>query len=68
MEQTTEQDEKRDEIPQEVQEIQERKIHQKHNPKKHQTTPLQEEPIITRREKYNLPPNPNPNYSGSYRY
>ena len=33
-----------------------------------QNTPLQEEPINTRGEKYNLRPNPNPNYSDSYRY
>ena len=31
-------------------------------------TPLQEKPINTRGEKYNLRPNPNPNYSDSYRY
>ena len=31
-------------------------------------TPLQEEPINTCGEKYNLVPNPNPNYSDSYRY
>ena len=30
--------------------------------------PSQEEPINTRGEKYNLRPNPNPNYSDSYRY
>ena len=33
-----------------------------------QNTPLQEEPINTRGEKYNLRPNPNPNYSDTYRY
>ena len=33
-----------------------------------QNTPLQEESINTRGEKYNLRPNPNPNYSDSYRY
>ena len=38
------------------------------NPEKTQNTPLQEEPINTRGEKYNLRPNPNPNYSDSYRY
>ena len=37
-------------------------------PENSQNTPLQEEPIITRGEKYNLRPNPNPNYSDSYRY
>ena len=33
-----------------------------------QNTPLQEEPINTRGEKHNLRPNPNPNFSDSYRY
>ena len=33
-----------------------------------ENTPLQEEPINTRGEKYNLRHNPNPNYSDSYRY
>ena len=33
-----------------------------------QINPLKEEPINTRGEKYNLRPNPNPNYSDSYRY
>ena len=33
-----------------------------------ENTPLQEEPINTRGEKYNLRPNPNPNYSDTYRY
>ena len=37
-------------------------------PENSQKTPLQEEPINTRGEKYNLRPNPNPNYSDSYRY
>ena len=37
-------------------------------PENSQNTPLQEEPINTRGEKYNLRPNPNPNYSDSYRY
>ena len=37
-------------------------------PENPQHTPLQEEPINTRSEKYNLRPNPNPNYSDSYRY
>ena len=37
-------------------------------PENSQSTPLQEEPINTRGEKYNLQPNPNPNYSDSYRY
>ena len=31
-------------------------------------TPLQEKPINTRGEKHNLRPNPNPNYSDTYRY
>ena len=39
----------------------------KKNPENSQNTPLQEEPINTRGEKYNLRPNPNPNYSDSYR-
>ena len=33
-----------------------------------QNTPLQETPTDTRGEKHNLRPNPNPNYSDSYRY
>ena len=37
-------------------------------PENSENTPLQEEPINTRGEKYNLRPNPNPNYSDSYRY
>ena len=37
-------------------------------PKNSKKTPLQEEPINTRGEKYNLRPNSNPNYSDSYRY
>ena len=37
-------------------------------PENSQNTPLQEEHINTRGEKYNLRPNPNPNYSDSYRY
>ena len=37
-------------------------------PENSQNTPLQEEPINTRGEKYNLRPNPKPNYSDSYRY
>ena len=37
-------------------------------PENSQNTPLQEEPINTRDEKYNLRPNPNPNYSDTYRY
>ena len=49
-----------------------KKIHRTHKPKKNpdnsQDSPLQEEPIHTRGEKYNLRPNPYPNYSGSYRY
>ena len=38
------------------------------SPENSQNTPLQEEPLNTRGEKYNLRPNPNPNYSDSYRY
>ena len=37
-------------------------------PENSQNTPLQEEPMNTRGEKYNLRPNPNLNYSDSYRY
>ena len=37
-------------------------------PENSQNTPLQEEPINTRGEKYNLRPNTNPNYSDTYRY
>ena len=37
-------------------------------PENSQNTPLQEEPIDTRVEKYYLRPNPNPNFSDSYRY
>ena len=37
-------------------------------PENSQNTPSQEEPINTRGEKYNLRPNPNPNYSDTYRY
>ena len=37
-------------------------------PENPQNTPLQEKPINTRDEKYNLRPNPNPNYSDSFRY
>ena len=37
-------------------------------PENSQNTPLQEKPINTRGETYNLRPNPNPNYSDSYRY
>ena len=40
----------------------------RNTPENSQITPLQEEPINTRGEKYNLRPNPNPNYSDSYRY
>ena len=38
------------------------------SPENSQNTPLLEEPIKTRDGKYNLRPNPNPNYSDSYRY
>ena len=37
-------------------------------PESPQNTPLQEEPRNTRGDKYNLRPNPNPNYSDTYRY
>ena len=37
-------------------------------PENSQNTPLQEEPLNTRGEKYNLRPNPKPNFSDSYRY
>ena len=37
-------------------------------PENSQNTPLQEEPINIRVDKYNIRPNPNPNYSDSYRY
>ena len=37
-------------------------------PENLENNPLQEEPINTRGEKYNLRPNPNPNYSDTYRY
>ena len=42
--------------------------HTQKTPENSQNTPLQEEPIKTRGEKYNLRPNPNPNYSDTYRY
>ena len=49
-----------------------KKLCQKNKPKKtlknSENTPLQEEPINTRGKKYNLRPNPNPNYSDSYRW
>ena len=80
MEQTTEREEEnRDENLQEIQDEESeisRKIPEENTPetqtKKPQKTPkippLQEEPINTRGEKYNLRPNPNPNFSDSYRY
>ena len=37
-------------------------------PKNPQNTPSQEEPTNTRGDKYNLRPNPNPNYSDTFRY
>ena len=37
-------------------------------PENSENTPLQEEPINTRGEKYNFRPNLNPNFSDSYRY
>ena len=79
MEQTTEREEENyNEIPQEYHDAETEvslntpKKHRTHKPKKNpensQNTPLQEVPINTRGEKYNLRPNPNPNYSDSYRY
>ena len=44
------------------------KIQTQKTPQNSENTPLQEEPINTRGEKYNLLPDPNPNYSDSYRY
>ena len=43
-------------------------IQTQETPENSENTPLQEKPINTRVEKYNLRPNPNPNYSDSYRY
>ena len=37
-------------------------------PENPQNTPSQEQPINTRGDRYNLRPNPNPNYSDTYRY
>ena len=80
VEQSTEREEENhDEIQQEIQDD-ETEISQKtpkektqekqtqKTPENSQNTPLQEEPINTRGEKYNLRPNPNPNFSDSYRY
>ena len=80
VEQTTEREEENcDENLQEIQD-EESKISQKtpkeytpetqtqKTPENPENTPLQEEPINTRDEMYNLRPNPNPNYSDSYRY
>ena len=80
VEQTTEREEENcDENLQEIQD-EESEISQKtpkentpeaqtqKSPENSENTPLQEEPINTRGEKYNLRPNPNPNYSDSYRY
>ena len=56
----------REKIPKKHQE----KVYQKYKPKtpeNSENNPLREEPIKTRSEKYNLRPNPNPNYSDSYR-
>ena len=84
MEQTTEPDQNGDnhenEIPQHISEDDQntRKTQKEPNnssvddtqktPENSQNTPLQEEPMNTRGEKYNLRPNPNPNYSDTYRY
>ena len=83
MEQTTEREEENlEENPQESQ-IDETEISQKTQtentpetsetltqkfPENSQNIPLQEEPINTRGEKYNIRPNPNRNYCDSYRY
>ena len=80
MEQTTEPDDNHEnQIPQQVSENDQRtqktqkdtKIPSEDDsqktPENSQKTPLQEEPINTLGEKYNLQPNPNPNYSDSYR-
>ena len=81
VEQTTEpNDDHENEIPQHSSEDDQRtqKIQKESNistvdniqktPQSSQNTPLQEEPINTRRKKDNLRPNPNPNYSDSSRY
>ena len=80
VEQSTEpEEENHDDIQQEIQD-EEPEVSQKtpkektqetqiqKTPENSQNTPLQEQPINTRGEKYNLRPNPNPNYSDSYRY
>ena len=80
MEQSTEREEENyDEIQQDIQDN-DTEISQKtpkentpdtqtqKTPENSQNTPLQEEPINTRGEKYNLRPNPKPNFSDSYRY
>ena len=80
MEQTTDREEQNhDEIQQEIQND-DTEISQKtpkentpeqqtqKTPENSQITPLQKEPINTLGENYNLRPNPNPNYSDSYRY
>ena len=79
MEQPTESEEKNHEqIPQEIRDD-EAEVSQKtpnentpelqtqKTPENSENTPLQEEPMNTRGEKFNLRPNPNPNYSDSYR-
>ena len=43
-------------------------IDAQNTPETPENIPSQEEPINTRGEKYNLRPNPNPNYSDIYRY
>ena len=79
VEQTTDlEEENYDEIPQETHSYEvnspqkdKNTTPEKKNPKtpeNSQNTPLHEEPINTRGERYNLRPNPNPNYSDSYRY
>ena len=81
MEQTTDPDENHEnEIPQQI--IEDDRSTQKtqkdanisldddiqKTPENPQNTPSQKEPIKTRGDKYNLRPNPNPNYSDTYRY
>ena len=81
MEQTTESDESHEnEIPQQTSEdnqytqktqkdtINLPEIDIQKTPENSQKTPLQEQPVKTRGEKYSLRPNPNPNFSDSYRY
>ena len=80
MEQSTEpEEENHNEIPQETHDDEAEnsqktpkentpEIQTQKTPENSENTPLQEKPINTCGEKYNLRPNPNPNYSDSYRY